>query len=219
MVLKEAKIRDEAELESLLVRDPNQIEENFKIITQRRKTSELKRWAFLGVDAGGTVTLIELKVTSDEDQLRQALEYYDWLIEQGIDWMADAYKERLSGVIFNEQMPQLFLIAPDFDDKLVKEAKYIRTDIKLRLFRYLALEVNGTKEIKLIEAHIPPLRELGTKPKAAGNKEPKLIKTPILPTRKPEKKPIVNRDEETKLNETIKECVGEELYRQLEDNT
>lgn len=193
MVLKEAKISDEAELESLLVKDPNQIEENFKIITYRRQTSRLKRLAFLGVNSEGILTLIELKVTSDENQLKQALEYYDWLMEQGIDWIADAYKERLQGVILKEHMPQIFLIAPDFDDKLVKEAKYLRADIKLRLFRYLALEINGNKEIKVIETPIPPMREIEIKPRINGNKE-------------------------TKIKETIKECMGEELFKQLKNN-
>jgi hypothetical protein len=67
-------------------------------------------------------------------------------------------------------MPQLFLIAPDFDDTLVKEAKYIRTDILIRLFRYVALEINGTKEIKLIETPVKPIRETETKLRITGNK-------------------------------------------------
>lgn len=37
MVLKDAKIRDEPELEVLLVGDPNRIEEGFKIITHQRR--------------------------------------------------------------------------------------------------------------------------------------------------------------------------------------
>lgn len=116
-------------------------------------------------------------------------------------------------------MPQLYLIAPDFDDHLLREARYIRTEIKLRLFRYLALEVNGTKEIKLLEAHVPPLRVVEPKPKVTENKEPKVPKMPPVPIRKPEKKPVISEGEEPNLNEMIKECVGEELYRQLEDKT
>lgn len=77
MVLKEAKIRDEAELESLLLRDPNQIEEHFLILTQRKKTLGSRRLPFLGVDSRGVVTLIELSVTRERDQLRRALEQYD----------------------------------------------------------------------------------------------------------------------------------------------
>ena len=164
MALKDTKIRDESELEALLVKDPNQIEECFKIITHQRRTSGLKRLDILGVDSEGVLTLIELKVNIDVNQLRQALEYYDWLMGQGIDWIADAYKEKLQGIKLKEQMTQIFLIAPDFDDKMIKEAKYIRTDIKVRLFRYLALEISGNKEIKLMETPIPQPREIEAKP-------------------------------------------------------
>lgn len=124
----------------------------------------MKRLDILGVDSEGVLTLIELKVNLDVKQLRQALEYYDWLMEQGIDWIAGAYKEKLQGTKLKEQMPQIFLIAPDFDDKRIKEAKYIRTNIKVRLFRYLALEINGNKEIKLMETPIPQPREIEAKP-------------------------------------------------------
>jgi hypothetical protein len=215
MVLKEAKIRDEAELEALLVKDPNQIEENFQILTQQRETSGSKGVAILGVDSGRILTLIELKANVDGNQLQQALEYYDWLMEQGIDWIADAYRERFQGAILKDQMPQIFLIAPDFDDKSVKEAKYIRTDIKIRIFKYLALEINGNKEIKLIEKQIPEVRGIETKPRIKGNKEVKLIETPTSPVRGIETKPKMNGNKEVKLNEAIKECVGEELYKQL----
>ncbi|RZN36628.1 MAG: CPBP family intramembrane metalloprotease [Methanophagales archaeon ANME-1-THS] len=165
MVLKEAGIQDEAELESLLVKEPNQIAKNFKILTHRNKTSGLNRSAFLGVDSEGIVTLIAVKLRVDKDQLREALEAYDRLLELGIDWIADTYKERLQGIILDGHMPHLFLIAPDFDDTVVKEAKYIRTDITIRLFRYVALEINGTKEIKLLETPVAPVRETDTKTK------------------------------------------------------
>jgi len=164
MVLNEAKIRDESELEALLVKDPNQIEEGFKIITHQRTTSGLKSLDILGVDSGGRLTLIELKVIIDVNQLRQALEYYDWLMMAGIDWVSDAYKEKLQGTKIKEQMPQIFLIAPDFDDKMINEAKYIHKDINVRLFRYLSLEINGNKEIKLLETSIPQMREIEAKP-------------------------------------------------------
>jgi len=43
----------------LLVKDPNQIEEGFKIITHQRRTSGLRRLDILGVDSEGVLTLIE----------------------------------------------------------------------------------------------------------------------------------------------------------------
>ena len=164
MVLKEVKIKDEAELESLLVKEPNQIEEGFKIITHQRKAHGQKKMDILGVDSEGVLTIIELKVIIDVNQLRQALNYYDWILDQGLDWINDAYKHKLKDIEIDQKLPQIFLIAPEFDKEMISEAKYIRNDIKLRIFRYLALEVNGAKEIKLMEILIPPSREIETKP-------------------------------------------------------
>jgi len=164
MALKDAKIKDESELESLLVGDPNQIEEGFKIITHQRKTYGQNKLDILGVDSQGVLTVAELKVTTDSNQLKQALNYYDWILEQGLDWIIEAYKHKLKGVKIEQKMPQIFLIAPDYDENMVREAKYIRNDIQLRLFRYLAFEVNGEKEIKLMETSIPKIREIETKP-------------------------------------------------------
>ncbi len=164
MTLKDATIKDEAELESLLVRDPNQIEEGFKIITHQGKTYGQNKLDILGVDSKGVLTIAELKVTIDVNQLRQALNYYDWILEQGLDWIKDAYKHKLEGIKIEQRIPQIFLIAPDFDEKMIREAKYIRNDIQLRLFRYLAFEINEKKEIKLMETFISKVREIEAKP-------------------------------------------------------
>ena len=139
MVLKDAKIKDEAELESILVKEPNQIEEGFKIITHQRKAYGQKKMDILGVDSEGVLTIIELKVLTDVNQLRQALNYYDWIVDQGLDWIADAYKHKLEEIKIEQRMPQIFLIAPDFDEEMIREAKYIRDYIKIRLFRYIKL--------------------------------------------------------------------------------
>ncbi|MHC4620506.1 MAG: endonuclease NucS domain-containing protein [Planctomycetota bacterium] len=164
MALKEARVKDEAELESLLVRDPNQIEEGFKVITHQRKTRGRNRLDILGVDSQGVLTIAELKVTVDVNQLRQALCYYDWILERGLDWIIDAYKQKLKGVEIKQRMPQIFLVGPDFDEMMIRETKYIRSDIQIRLFRYLAFEVNEKKEIKLMETPVPEIQEVETKP-------------------------------------------------------
>lgn len=82
----------------------------------------------------------------------------------GLDWIIDAYKHKLKGIKIEQRMPQIFLIAPDFDEKMIRETKYIRNDIQLRLFRYLAFGINEKKEIKLMETSISKVREIETKP-------------------------------------------------------
>lgn len=164
MTLKETTIKDEAELEAILVNDPDQIEEGFKVLTHQRKTSGLSRMDILGVDSEGTLTIIELKVVMDSNQLRQALQYYDWVLQQSLDWIRDAYKDKLSNKKIEERMPQIFLVAPEFEQDLITEAKYFREDIKIILFKYLVFEINGKKEIKLIEVTIPTVIEIEQKP-------------------------------------------------------
>src|SRR3989344_4950572 len=110
MVLKEATLKDEAELEALLIKNPTQIEDGFSIITHQ-KTHKSGRLDIIGTDAQKTLTLIELKVVTDENQLKQALSYCDLILQQGMDWIREAYKKEIE-----DAMPQIFLIAPDFDE-------------------------------------------------------------------------------------------------------
>jgi len=164
MELKEFKIRDEAELESLLISKPEQIEKDFIVLSNQRSTSQQKRLDIIGVDINGTLTIIELKVVTDPMQLSQSLEYYSWVMEQGLDWFSNAYKEKLKNRTIEDNMPQIFLIAPDFTSNLKNEIKFIRKDITVRLFRYIPIEIENAKFIKLIEERIEPLKEIMEKP-------------------------------------------------------
>jgi hypothetical protein len=162
--INEGKLRDEAELESLLVQRPEQIEKGFTILTHQRKTFGFKTLDILGIDSEGILTLIELKNTIDEGQLRQAILYYDWLLQQGIDWISDAYKNKLGDKKIAEKTPQIFLIAPEFEEEMLTEVKYIREDIKIRVFKFITLEIEEQKYIKLIEQSIPSIKTIETKP-------------------------------------------------------
>ncbi len=160
MVLKEAKIKDEAELEAILVKNPAQIEEGFEVLTrQKAYHGGSSRLDLLGTDSQKILTLVELKVVPDANQLTQALGYYDWVLERGIDWFKDAYKRDIQ-----DAMPQIFLIAPDFEKETITSTKYLREDIKIRLFRYRCFEINNQKEVSLIEETIPRIKTIEGKP-------------------------------------------------------
>jgi hypothetical protein len=162
--ITEIKLRDESELESMLVQNPEQIEKGFTILTHQRKTFGFKTLDILGIDSEGILTLIELKYVIDDGQLRQAILYFDWLLQQGTDWISDAYKIQLGDKKIAEKMPQIFLISPEFDDEMLAEAKFIREDIKIRLFKFIALSIEEEKYIKLIEEPIPSIKLIETKP-------------------------------------------------------
>lgn len=164
MELKEFKVRDESELESILISQPSLIEKDFVVLSNQRTTSQQKRLDILGVDINRTLTIIELKVVTDQMQLSQSLEYYTWVMEQGLDWFSNAYKEKLKDRTIEDNMPQIFLIAPDFSASMKNEVKFLRKDITIRLFRYIPIEIESKKYIKLIEEKIDPLKEIMEKP-------------------------------------------------------
>lgn len=62
MSLPEAKIRDEAELESILVKDPDQIEKGFFVLSNQRKAHGQTSMDILGLDSNNVLTILELKV-------------------------------------------------------------------------------------------------------------------------------------------------------------
>ena len=110
----------------------------------------------LGVDREGVLTVVELKISIDANQLIQALDYYDWVVER-FDWIKHNLPDET--VVVRDQMPQIFLIAPDFDPKLITLAKYVREDVKVRLLRYIALAVGEKRDahIRCLDVQVPPV--------------------------------------------------------------
>lgn len=161
MPLKDAEVETETELEGILIDDPQMIEEGFRILkSQRRTTPYSKRLDLLGVDAKGTLTVVELKVKEDDGQLPQAMEYFDWLLERGLSFFRDYFSEQN----IESKTPRLLLIAPKFSERTIKLSKYISEDIEVSLMRYLCFEIDGKKEIKLVPESVPPRKEIEQPP-------------------------------------------------------
>jgi len=76
MPLEEADLKDETELENLLKKDPEQIEKGLKTIANQVPTPK-GRIDLLCTDAEGVLTVIEIKLASDENQLNQTIKYYN----------------------------------------------------------------------------------------------------------------------------------------------
>lgn len=157
MPLKEAKITNEAELEEILNDSPEMVEEGFKLLrSQRRTTPHRKRLDLLGVDSNGTLTVVELKAKEDGEQLPQAIEYFDWLLERGLSFFRDYFSEQNIEI----RTPRIILIAPEFSERTIKLCKYILEDVQVSLRQYLCFDVDGKKEIKLVDKPIPPRNEI-----------------------------------------------------------
>lgn len=164
MALLEISLENESELESILIQDPEQIEKDFLILSHQKKATGLDAMDIIGVNQDGILTIIELKVRTDKNQLRQTLKYYDYVLNQGLDWFRDAYKEKLGDRQISDSMPQILLISPDFDDEMFIEAKYIREDITIRLFKYKSLIVQEKKEVVLFEEELSSVKIIEEKP-------------------------------------------------------
>ncbi len=164
MALVEVSLSNEAELESILVQDPDQIEIGFTVLSHQKKTDGTDALDILGVSQEGILSIIELKVRTDKNQLRQAFKYYDYIMKQGLDWFREAYKDKIGDRSIIDVMPQIMLISPDFDEEMLIEAKYLRDDITVRLFKYKAVLANSKKEIVLFEQDIPTVKIIEEKP-------------------------------------------------------
>ena len=168
--VRETIVRDEAELESLIKRDPSRVESGLVFLAEQRKTPGRGRLDLLGVDSEGVLAVVELKIVKDEGQLQQALNYYDWVLDN-IDFIRDAYKHKLAekNREVKDEMPRLILVAPEFEPSLITAAKYVRDDIALTLFRYKALNVKDKKELVFFEVQLPQAKEIEEKPRAIGD--------------------------------------------------
>lgn len=163
MVLEEADLKDETEMEILLKNDPEQIERGLKVIANQVNTPK-GRIDLLCIDADGVLTIIELKVTSDENQFKQGIRYFDWAIEN-IDWLRDAYKVPIA-----DQKPRIILIAPEFDEDILTEAKYWKEYVSsVNIFRFKCLKVENKKHIICSEVLLQSPKEIQEKPKTIND--------------------------------------------------
>lgn len=135
-MVKKIEIKEREELEPILVANPEVLEEGLRIVTHQL-TTPTGPLDILAVDEEGALVVIELKneVDEKEDQLLQAIRYYDWCFENR-SWLAHAYKEKS---IDPQKDPRLVLVAPDFSESLKRLAKYLAVEVEL--YRYQAIEL------------------------------------------------------------------------------
>ena len=143
MSLKKIEIKEKEELEPIIVRNPEFIEEGLKIVAHQLATPT-GPLDILAVDENGGLAVIELKneVDEEEHQLLQCLRYYDWCYSNRA-WISNAYKELK---IDPHKEPRIILVAPDFSESLKRLAKFL--NVEPELFRYQAIELqNGERTI------------------------------------------------------------------------
>lgn len=126
----------EQQLEDLVRRYVNNIEEGLKYITHQNFTDS-GRLDVLMVDSGNSLVVAELKVVENDSMLMQAIDYYDYLSTH-IEAIARLYKKY---DIDPRQTIRLFLIAPSFSQSLINRCKWI--DVPISLFSYQCLKIEN----------------------------------------------------------------------------
>jgi len=125
----------ETELEDLVRRAPELIEEGLKFVGHQAFTARGPLDVLL-VDSGHALVVAELKVVEDDAMLVQGIDYYDYVL-RNLDGFARAYKQHK---IDSKQEPRLFLIAPSFSVTLLNRIKWINIPISLFAFQCIEFE-------------------------------------------------------------------------------
>ena len=143
MKMRKYKIVDvsEKQLEEMVRKAPDLIEEGLKYIDHQKRT-ERGPLDVLFSDSGNALIVAELKVVEDDGMLVQGIDYYDY-ITSNIEGFARAYKDKK---IDPTQKPRLFLIAPGFSVSLLNKCKWIDVPISLFTFQCITFK-DDPKEI------------------------------------------------------------------------
>jgi len=161
MRVEEANLKSEQELEYLLKKNPEQIEKGLKVVANQVITPK-GRIDLLCVDEEGVLTVVELKLDQDDDHLKQAINYFDWVLEN-MDWIISAYSKFK---ISDEYRPKVILVAKSFTESVITGAKYFAESFDIKLYQYKALKINEEKFIICSEVPVPKIPEVPEKPKS-----------------------------------------------------
>jgi hypothetical protein len=132
-MFKRLEIDQERELEALVIKDPDAVEDGLIYLCHQRHMNG-KFIDVLGVDKDGVLVVIELKVGEDDEMLLQALEYYDYVFSNR-DRLANEYEKKAKIVI--QEDPRIILVASGFSDRLKRAARHFEPNVSLREYSYL----------------------------------------------------------------------------------
>ncbi len=143
----------ETQLEDMVRKAPDLIEEGLRYIDHQKRTARGPLDVLLA-DSGKALVVAELKVVEDDGMLVQGMDYYDY-ITNNIEGFARAYKDKK---IDPMQKLRLFLIAPSFSIPLLNRCKWIDIPISLFTIQCIAFEDNPKEIVPIFkEITIPSM--------------------------------------------------------------
>jgi hypothetical protein len=130
---KKIDIEKEHELEQLIIKNPDEVEEGLIFLTHQQQVSG----GFIDVlcvDKDGIFVIIELKISDDDGIILQGLHYYDYVMLN----KAAIANQFSSKAKFNlDEEPRIILIAPYFSERVKKASKYVTPQLRLMEFVHL----------------------------------------------------------------------------------
>jgi len=160
--LEQISLNSETKLEDLLKKDPEQIEKGLKCIATQVKTPPTERRIdMLCVDSQGVLSIVEIKLESDEHQMEQAIIYYDWALSN-LDWINNSYPRYK----IKDENPRIILIAKDFPESVITLAKYFNNYVtKVTLMKYITLKIDSEARVVCTEQSLPEVPTIPERPK------------------------------------------------------
>lgn len=141
----------EAQLEDLIRRFSEEIEEGLRYICHQRR-ADRGPLDVLWVDSGNALVVGELKVVEDDDMLTQGIDYYDHVVKN-VEAHSRIYANFKIDVTATVR---LVLIAPSFSALLINRCKWIDIPISLFTFKCIQPPVNQQMVLPVfIETPLP----------------------------------------------------------------
>ena len=148
-------LRDEKELTQCIKNNPESVESGLKIIDTFFKLSNGREIDILAVDKDNNLVVMELKKDQDDTQLTQALDYYDWVLNN-----IDTLRRLFPNTKFESVPPRIVLVAKKYTDNIILLAKYLHENVDITLYRYIAIKQNEDKAIICNDEAIPDVPEI-----------------------------------------------------------
>lgn len=143
--------KNEAELEQLIINNPEAVEAGFKVLTNQQTNAYGRRIDILGVDESGAVCVFEIKNEENDEAFDQVLDGFAW-VNENRESLARNFPDKGIKV---DRTPRIILIAPSFSDRIRRRVGYLRDDINVNLSVFKIIEHEGEKLPVLNE--IPPI--------------------------------------------------------------
>lgn len=159
MSVRVTDIEDENELQTLLFKNPEAIEQGMKFIAKEVGAHNKRRIDLLGHDAKGSLVIVELKIEAGEGLLTQILDYADFAYRHFRVLIERFPKLQVKKRFDPNDDIRLIVVAKGFDEIFRRVVPHVEWEIEL--FKFQAFETkDGLKALVCVQEGVPNLPHL-----------------------------------------------------------